>query len=215
MSFGEQRMAGEGRCGTCHVCFERMSVLLQDDDGAEGNRVRRSFPDRAHRHLQGARRAFLSGSRALLDRMAGPSKTSTRPAALADPRHQLWRSLGDIKRGHDSRELLSFAGVQRIPSWIVKPRAMPVSAARGEGMRLVVRTAPPCQLEIPERPVVALERGAQYCGRSAGRPSWGGYCWGGYSLTSAMARNRQSARSAAGAPERRPRKNRRLYLARN
>ena len=134
MSFGEQRMAGEGRCGTCHVCFERMSVLLQDDDGAAGNRVRRSFPDRAHRHLQGARRAFLSGSRALLDRMAGPSKTSTRPAALADPRHQLRRSLGDIKRGHDSRELLSFAGVQRIPSWIVKPRAMPVSAARGEGI---------------------------------------------------------------------------------
>jgi hypothetical protein len=71
-----------------------------------------------------------------------------------------------------------------------------------EFLRLVVRTAPPCQLEIPERPVVALERGAQYCGRSAGRPSWGGYCWGGYSLTSAMARNRQSARSAAGSRNR-------------
>src|ERR1700681_704368 len=41
--FGEQRMAMEGRCRTCHVCFERMSVLLQDDDGTQRNRVRRSF----------------------------------------------------------------------------------------------------------------------------------------------------------------------------
>src|ERR1700682_2490672 len=43
MSFGEQRMAMEGRCRTCHACFERMSVLLQDDDGAQRNRGRRWF----------------------------------------------------------------------------------------------------------------------------------------------------------------------------
>jgi hypothetical protein len=44
------------------------------------------LPGRAHRHFQNAHRAFLAGSRAPLDRMAGTSKRSTRPGALAKTR---------------------------------------------------------------------------------------------------------------------------------
>src|SRR6266851_3221807 len=183
MSFGEQRMAMEGRCGTCHVCFERMSVLLQDDHGAERNGVRRSFPDRAHRRLQGAPQHFSPDRGRLLTEWLVLRKH--RP----DPQHS--RSTAPAlaeARGHQERTWIEGAAVVRRSSAhpfmddeAARDCQFPQRAEK-EFLRLLARIAPRCQLEIPERPVVALERGAQYCGRLAGRLSSGGYCWGGYSL---------------------------------
>jgi hypothetical protein len=38
--------------------------------------------------------------------------------------HKNAESFGDIESGQGSRVPLSFAGVQRIPSWLMKPRAI-------------------------------------------------------------------------------------------
>jgi hypothetical protein len=105
--------------------------------------------------------------------------------------------------GRRFRSLPDAQRVQRIPSWLVKPSAIASfrSARRTSFLRLVAEIAPRCQLEIPERAVVALERGAQYRRRLISRPSWGGYCWGGYSFFRDGAKAPVSR--GAAAPERR------------
>ena len=137
---------------------------------------------------------------------------SARPPGICDGPHDDRTQERGKLRGHRERTGIEGAAV------VCRSSAHPFmvdEAARDcqfqqrverEFLRLVARTAPRYQLEIPERPVVALERGAQNCGRLAGGlTKLGGYCWGGKPSVS---------RSAAGAPERRLRKNRRLYPGR-
>jgi hypothetical protein len=111
--------------------------------------------------------------------------------------------------GRRFRSLPDAQRVQRIPSWLVKPSAIASfrSARRTSFLRLVAEIAPRCQLEIPERAVVALEWGAQFRRRLTGRPSWGGYSFLRDGAKAPVSRG-------AAAPERRLRKNRRLYRGR-
>src|SRR5260370_38107406 len=75
--------------------------------------------------------------------------------------------------------------------------------AEKEFLRLLARIAPRCQLEIPERPVVAFERGGQYCRGFRRRLTRGGDSWAGYSFlprrhgTASEPSRRGRARAAA------------------